>query len=332
MRNESSLHYEARESKSARGKRTAAQRRADGRMIAFVALNYALLAGAWTLFPFEARIVVPLAVMLALAAWICAIITHNALHCPVFDSRFARNAFQIALTCAYGFPVSEYLPGHNLSHHRHLQKPADLMRTTKAPFVRLNALNLFCFFPRVALDVLRQNRRYVAAMEHEAPEWHRQLVRETIACWAMKAVLLAVDWRRALVFVVVPHLFAVYAITTVNLFQHDGCDEEHPVNHSRNFVGTVFNWFTFNNGFHGVHHDDPGLHWSELAAVHRERYSGRVAPVLEQPSLLVYLVRTYVFSARRRRFDGSPMERIVSSPDEDWIPQGAPAAAPANPA
>jgi fatty acid desaturase len=290
-------------------------------MVAFVVQNFVLVCCAWRLVPFEARYVAPLVVLLSLSAWICAIIAHNALHCPVFESPALRNAFQIAVTCAYGFPVSEYLPGHNLSHHRHLQKRADLMRTTKAPFVRLNAMNLIWFFPRVAIDVLRQNRRYVAVMSREAPEWHRQLVRESIACWGTTAVLLALDWKRALAFVVLPHLFAVYAITTVNLLQHDGCDENDPLNHSRNFVGALFNWFTFNNGFHGVHHEDPGLHWSELSEAHRQRYHGRIAPALEQPSLLVYLFRTYVLSATRRRFDGTPMGKVVPAPDEDWIPR-----------
>jgi fatty acid desaturase len=290
-------------------------------MLVFLAQHYALATCAWTLFPFAARFAVPLAAVLAISSWTCALIAHNALHCPLFDSRRTRGAFQIVLSCAYGFPVSEYLPGHNLSHHRHLEKQADVMRTTKARFVRLNALNLIYFAPRVVLDVFRQNRQYVAATARRAPAWYRQRVRESIACWGTKAVLLALDWKRALAFVVLPQLFAVYAITTVNLIQHDGCDEDHPVNHSRNFVGKIFNWFTFNSGFHGVHHDEPSLHWSLLPAAHRERYHGRVAPALEQRSLLRYLLRTYVLAARRRRFDGTPMARIVPRPDEDWIPR-----------
>src|SRR5262249_20580661 len=149
--------------------------------------------------------------------------------------------------------------------------------------------------------------RYVAAALQTNPSWYRQLVLEAIACWGSKALFLAVDWRRALLFVFLPHLWAVYGITTVNLLQHDGCDENHPANHSRNFVSRIFNWFTFNNGFHGAHHDDPGLHWSLLPDAHRARLHGRVAPALEQRSLLAYLVRTYVLTARRTQYDGRPV-------------------------
>ena len=28
------------------------------------------------------------------------------------------------------------------------------------------------------------------------------------------------------------------------------------------------NWFTFNNGYHGIHHMKPGLHWSLAPEVH----------------------------------------------------------------
>ena len=287
-------------------------------MVACVALHYGLVLVAWTVFPFDLRTAAGLAALLAVSAWLCAVVAHNVLHCPVFESRRSRGAFQVALSCAYGFPVSEYLPGHNLSHHRHLQKHGDTMRTTKSPFLRINALNLVAFFFLVAFDVLRQNRRYIAAMAQRRPKWHRQLVLETVACWTTLALTLALDWRRSVAFVVIPRLFAVYAITTVNLFQHDGCDEDDPLNHSRNFVGRVFNWFTFNSGFHGVHHDQPGLHWTLLPMAHRRRYHGRIAPTLEQRSLLVYLVRTYVLRARRRRFDGTPMEKVAVRGDEDW--------------
>jgi fatty acid desaturase len=242
------------------------------------------------------------------------------MHLPIFESRRANSAFQLLLTCAYGFPVSEFLPGHNLSHHRHVQKPADLMRTSKAPFVRFNVLNLVYFFPRVAMDILTQNYRYVRVMKRRDPSWSRQLLLEALACWGSKAVLLAVDWRRALAFVLVPHLWALWGITTTNFLQHDGCDEDDPVNHSRNFVGKAFNWITFNNGFHGAHHDRPALHWSLLPAAHAERFHGRVNPELEQKSLLAYLLRTFVLSPRRVRHDGTPARAVCTTRDGIWIP------------
>jgi fatty acid desaturase len=295
--------------------------RADARTLAFVAILYALYGVDWYAGARTPGLLVPLVLLTACGSWICAVIAHNAVHCPVFRQPWANRAFQVVLTCAYGFPVSEYLAGHNLSHHRHLQKRADLMRTSKAPFVRVPLLNLLCFFPRVGLGVMAQNARYAAAMRRRRPSWYRQLVIETWACWGSKALLFAIDWKKALVFLLLPHLWALYGITTVNLLQHDGCDEDHPLNHSRNFVGRLFNWFTFNNGFHGAHHDLPSLHWSQLPAAHRQRFHGRVAPSLEQRSVALYLFRAYVLARRRTRYDGAPFGPIRATSDEDWVPR-----------
>ncbi len=301
--------------------------RADVRTLAFVGFYYVLLATEWMLVasPFSAR-AIPLVVLTAAVSWICAVITHNTLHSPVFKQRWANKVFQVALSCSYGFPVSEYVPGHNLSHHKHTQGRADLMRTSKAPFLRLNILNLAYFFPRVGSDIFSQNYRYVGIMKKKMPAWYRQLMIEMIVCWGSKAALFLIDWRKALVFVLVPHLWAVYGITTVNFLQHDGCDQDHPFNHSRNFVGRIFNWFTFNNGFHGAHHDEPGLHWSLVPAAHEAKYVGKIDPVLDQKSLALYLLKTFVFPGKRVLYDGAPMVLPADGPDEEWIPKSIKAA------
>jgi fatty acid desaturase len=295
--------------------------KADTRTLAFVGFYYVLLIAEWRLVPVNSGWVIPAIALTASVSWICAVIAHNTLHTPVFRERWANHVFQVVLTCAYGFPVSEYVPGHNLSHHRHTQKRADLMRTNKAPFVRWNVLNLLVFFPRVGMDITAQNYRYVAVAKKALPGWHRQLLAEIAFGWGTKLVLLAIDWRKTLLFVLIPHLWAVYGITTVNFLQHDGCDEDDRYNHSRNFVGRVFNWFTFNNGYHGVHHDRPGLHWSLLPAVHAETMHGKIDPRLEQTSLLAYAFDAFVYPGTRRRFDGTPLTPEAPGADEEWIPQ-----------
>jgi fatty acid desaturase len=294
--------------------------RADVRTLTFVAFYYLLLAAEWNLAPMHAVVVLPLVLLTCVVAWICAVITHNTLHTPVFHNRAANRLFQVALTCAYGFPVSEYVPGHNLSHHKFTQKRADLMRTSKVRF-GWNVLNLLAFFPRVGADIFRENYRYVSMMKQRMPRWYHQLVIEMVMCWGAKGVLLLIDWKKGLLFVIIPHFFAVNGITTVNYLQHDGCDEDHPFNHSRNFVGRIFNWFTFNNGFHGIHHEHPGLHWSLLREAHNSELHEGISPVLEQPSLAVYMFRAFVYPGKRLRYDGEPVRLPLEGPDEEWIPK-----------
>ena len=64
--------------------------------------------------------------------------------------------------------------------------------------------------------------------------------------------------------------------------------------------GPVLNWLTFNNGYHGIHHDHPPLHWSLAPEAHRERYGGKIHPGLEQPSLPAYAWTAFILGRRLR--------------------------------
>jgi fatty acid desaturase len=282
-------------------------------LLAFAALS----AGGWVLDPGGLLGVVWVAVT-CISSWMCAIIAHNTVHCPVFKRRWMNRLFQIWVSLSYGFPISEYVPGHNLSHHRYMQHREDVMRTTKVN-TGWNLLNFLVFFFAVAPGVTAGNYRYVAAMKKRLPAWHRQLQVEIAAVWGTKLALLLIDWRKALLFYIVPHAFAVWGITTVNFLQHDGADAEHPVNHSRNFVGRVFNWFTLNNGYHGIHHEQPGLHWSLTPQAHAERMHPTIHPALEQGSLGAYFFRAFLYPGKRVTFDGKPVVIVDEGPDADWV-------------
>jgi fatty acid desaturase len=285
--------------------------------MAFVALYGVLATTGWFFTPKSTPLLVLWVATTALSSWIVAVITHNTVHAPIFYRRSLNRLFQVWLSLSYGFPVSEYLPGHNMSHHKFTQKGADLMRTTKVRF-RWNVLNAIAFVPMVAGAVTLANYRFAHTMGKTRPAWVRQLRIETAAVWSVKLALLAIDWRKALLFVFIPHVFAVWGITAVNYVQHDGCDEDHPYNHSRNFVGKWFNWLTFNNGYHGMHHVQPGLHWTKLPEAHAEQLHPGIHPSLEQRSLAIYLFKTFVWPGTRVTYTGEPF-RPVDPPTEDFL-------------
>jgi len=83
------------------------------------------------------------------------------------------------LTLTYGHPVSAYVPGHNLSHHKHTQTRRDVMRTTKVRFSS-NLLNGLLFMPRVGGDILKADMRYFKAMYRRNPPWFRQMLIEFV--------------------------------------------------------------------------------------------------------------------------------------------------------
>jgi len=223
------------------------------------------------------------------------------------------------LTLTYGHPVSSFVPGHNLSHHKHTQSRRDVMRTSKVRF-RWNLLNGVGFFFRMAPDIMRADTKYGKAMRSRHPKWFRQVLIELGALYLALGLALWLDWEAFLLYVFIPHRYAGWGIITMNLLQHDGCDADSRYNHSRNFVGTVVNWFTYNNGYHTIHHHRAGLHWSLLPAAHAKEIAPHIHPNLDQSSMLAYLWRTFGWPGQRLTYDGKPLVLPEEGPDEDWIP------------
>lgn len=291
--------------------------RADLRTLGMLSTYAALAISGFIVRP-TGWVVVPWVLATAAVSFFCAVIAHNVVHSPVFKPRWMNKALQVWVSLSYGFPISDYIPGHNLSHHRFMQAREDVMRTSKVRF-KWHLLNLLFFFPAVTPSILRGNARYKKLQGTHARNWRRQLLIETIVVWAVKIGATLLDWRSALMFIWVPHIAANYGIVTINFFQHDGTDEDHVVNHSRNFVGGLMNWLCFNNGYHGIHHMEPGLHWSLTKAAHAERVKPQLHPALEQPNLLSYLFVTFIYPGKRMRFDGTPVVLPPAESDRDWV-------------
>jgi len=308
----------------------------DRRTLAFVGLYYLSFVGLWWVDPqaTDATSTLLKVGWIALTCWLswtCAVITHNTIHCPIFVRRGLNKAFQVVLTLAYGHPVSAYVPGHNLSHHKYTQLDQDVMRTTKVRY-RWNLLNGLLFLPTVAGAILRNDRAFIRQMRERRPRWYRQLVVESVVFGGVSVALLAWDvWSatragdgwfpwRFLLYWYVPHVWAAFGIVTINYLQHDGCDHDHPYNHSRNFVSPLFGWFTFNNGFHGIHHVHPNLHWSLLPEAHAREIAPYIHPALDQPSILAYIWRAFFWPGRRTRYDGEPVVLPPPRADVSWVP------------
>ena len=291
---------------------------ADRRTLAVIGGWYGLLALQWNWDDKPVWVTVLLLALTCAGAFLGAVSTHNAIHSPVFQARWMNNLWQLVLTCTYGHPVTAYMPGHNLSHHRHTETRRDAMRTSKARF-GWNLLNLLFFAVVVSRSIMRAEWSYVRFALHRRPRLARQFMLEMAVWLGFMAVLFFFNWKKTLLFVIVPHQYAAWGIITMNILQHDGTDTDSGYNHSRNFVGKVINWFTFNNGYHAIHHLRPTLHWS-LAPEYDAKYVvPRMDPRLDEPSLAAYLWRTYGLPGTRLRYDGKPVIPVDPGEDEEWF-------------
>ncbi len=300
---------------------TLLRNREDRRTLAFLGLYAVATASGflfWDLLPAWALVV--LFAFTCLKAFVVAVAAHNTVHAPMFRRTAHNRWMQVLLSVAYGHPISAYVSGHNLSHHLHTQSAKDMMRTSKLRF-RWNLLNGLLFFLRVAPDIHRGNVAFAAAMKRHRPRWYRQYQRELWVIVAVHVALAVWNWKALLVFFVLPHAVGGWGIVSVNYLQHDGADPDSPFNHSRNFTGRALNWLLLNNGYHGIHHMHPVLHWSRLPEAHSAELAPHIHSSLDQPSLIVYLWRTFIWPGQRRDYLGRALALPPQVQDDHWIPR-----------
>lgn len=266
----------------------------DVRQLATVATYYALLGSMF--FVPACRNIVFLGAACAFS-FLTAVVGHNTLHQGMFESKRLNMLFRYPLSLGALFPISAVIPSHNLVHHHFDDDGQPDWAAPSHVRFKWNLLNLL-HFPNVA-GPLTFNGVQRWARLHGRGEFRRQYTTELVFAFGVTGALLVVDFWTTLFFVVVPQLWGARWFLRINIIQHDGCDTTTDWNHSRNFVGKLFNFFMMNNGFHTIHHNRAGMHWTELAQTHEKEVVPRMDPTLDERSMLFYLARTYLLHFSR---------------------------------
>jgi fatty acid desaturase len=235
-------------------------------------------------------------------------VIHNHLHQGIFESRRLNMFWRAVLSFGALYPASANVPSHNLVHHHFDDDGQPDWASPDIVDFKWNLLNLI-HFPNVAGPNTFAGVSLWKNIANRG-EFARQYLFENVFAFGLTALLFVHDFWTTLFFVVIPQLYGARCILRINLIQHDRCDTTSDWNHSRNFVGRAFNWIMCNNGFHTIHHNRAGLHWSELKEAHAREVVPRIDPGLDEPSMLRYLLRTYLFTfARPARQDVARAER-----------------------
>jgi fatty acid desaturase len=228
-------------------------------------------------------------------------LAHNHNHAPVFHGKRTNSLYSAWLSFFYGCPLFVWVPTHNQNHHRYLDGPGDATRT--AELTPRDSLWAALSYPtRSAIAQMPAIVRYVRSARLQKPARFRHILLETgtVVVGHAAVALLAVyryGWARgALLYGCafgIPTLFAAWSMMFTNYLQHVGCDYASPDDHSRNFVSPWLNWLVFHAGYHTVHHEHAGTHWSLYPKLHAWR-AARIAPALNQRTMLGYCLRKYV--------------------------------------
>lgn len=222
------------------------------------------------------------------------VIAHNHNHLRIWRSRTANLLTDYWLTLFYGFPAFAWIPTHNMNHHKFTNRVGDYTLTYRYS-ERNNLLTLLTYPTISSYHQQRPIRDYLVDL------WRKQRTRFwlSISQYVLLALFvggaLLLDWKKALLFVVLPQQVGLFAVLVFNYLQHVHTDEESEFDHSRNFVGRVLNVLLLNNGYHTVHHQSPGTHWSRLPAAHAA-IEHRMNPALNEKSFWWMMLRTFLLA------------------------------------
>lgn len=263
---------------------------ADRRVLAWMAIASGLLVFNWT-----RPSVNPLTLIASCAMAISiTTITHNHNHLKIWRSRWLNTLQDYWLTLFYGFPAFVWIPTHNQNHHKFINREGDYTITYRV--TEHNTLWALLSYPTLSSYWQQRpiNAFLRAAWRNRRPKFLYYVSQYVVlGLWIGTALL--IDWRKALLYVVLPQQIGLFAVLVFNYLQHVGADEESEWEHSRDIVSPAMNFFLFNNGYHTVHHNTPGLHWSHLPGEH-QKIRHHLNPDLTERSLLLFLFRTYALS------------------------------------
>lgn len=278
--------------------------RADRRALFWALILFPALPVAVFVEPALGPWLLPIALYLAYCS---GVLLHNHNHTPVFRSKRLNSWYSAWLSFFYGAPAFCWIPTHNQNHHRYLNGPGDATRTHDLS-PRDTVLGVLLYPTRSAVAQFPAIVSYVRRAWHDHPARFRQIAPECVVLIGGHLGLGAFavshfGWQRGLSVYAcalgIPALSAAWSMMFTNYVQHVGCDPTSADDHSRNFVSRWMNWFVFDAGYHTVHHEHPGTHWSEYPELHAARAS-LIAPHLNPASVFGYSFETYLLGRRNR--------------------------------
>ena len=245
----------------------------------------------------------PISCYLAIA---CGVIAHNHNHRPTFRGRRLNNIFGHVLTVFYGYPTLMWIPTHNQNHHHFVNRPGDATITWR----HTNKHNVVVAGTYPLVSSYHQSQliqRFIRAAREKNRHLHGRILFQYMFWVAFYGFMLFLAWylfhgqrtwlglKVWFFSLVLPAICSVSLIMVFNYIQHVHADAWSEHDHSRNFTGSVFNFLFFNNGYHTAHHEQPGLHWSQLPEAHA-KITDEINPQLNERSVCWFMARQYVLA------------------------------------
>jgi len=227
-----------------------------------------------------------------LMAVIVSTMVHNHQHLAMWTVKWLNVLTDNILTVFYGFPVFAWIPTHNSNHHVHINKEPDYTKT----YMVSEKNNLLTLLTYPSISGYKQQKAvgtyFTGLYKQNRRKFYFHLLQViSLVLWILVALLL--DWKKAILYVVIPQQLSLFTVLIFNYIQHIHTDEESDINNSRNMTGRLLNFLLLNNGLHTAHHASPGIHWSKLREKHNS-LAPKIDPRLNESNFAWYLLRVYI--------------------------------------
>ena len=243
-----------------------------------------------------------------------AIIAHNHNHVPMWKARFLNILTDYWLTLFYGFPAFGWIPTHNKNHHSLNNKKGDYTITYRV--TEKNNLFSLLSYPSVSSYFQQEPiaNHLKTLWRSNRPKFYLAASQYLVLGLFYAVAIFVWNWKKAFLYILIPHQVSLFSILIFNYVQHVHADEESEYNHARNFTGLI-NLMLFNNGYHTIHHEAPGIHWSRIPAA-QNKIEHLIDPSLNERSFWWYMLRVYLLAPFHSSFATVSMrlERIRAHP------------------
>jgi beta-carotene hydroxylase len=269
--------------------------KADIKSLLFLSFATSILFVQWIYgFHWLLAIQIPVYILALYFEITVAVIAHNHNHVPMWKSKTLNHITDYWITLFYGFPAFAWTPTHNKNHHKFNNREGDYTITYRIS-EKNNGLTLLSY-PSIS-SYFQQHPIAIHLRNLWATNRKKFFISvgQYAALVLFIGIALLIDWKKTILYIVIPQQVALFAVMVFNYVQHVHADEESKFNHSRNFVSKSTNFLLFNNGFHTVHHLRASTHWSETPAEH-EKVKHLIDPALNESGFWSYIIRVYVIS------------------------------------
>lgn len=271
---------------------------------------------------------------------------HNHYHTPIFRARWLNALARIGFSMI-GNPKTPHNIGHGM-HHATAQSWNEAsileMLGLKRPLHRQLAgvvmfvfesfgLKYFMFMVLLKVWPLERVAAFAAPKEQEVALRIFRKIKEPaalratqldLAAWlGLRIALCVIDWQFFL-FYFIPVQFVVETLRqSENYLQHWGAsDAQDSKRDSVSCYGTVYNWLTFNLGYHQEHHFRPGTHWLDLPKTRAELPAERrTVPFTHYVNLPVFYPAFAAELARSRAANANAVPMDAPQGEQATVPR-----------